>query len=436
MKTIKNILLFTALTTLVAWGCSSLDPLSPGSVNTGSVSFARFHVVGDNYTAGMQNGGLVDGFQKATWGADVAQAAQAAKHAVPNISENGIPPTMYVSDYSGPVIDVLPDQGQPINTLYLGIYNNNGIPGATLGQLLRQDANYPIGVNPFFSIVLRDTLLGSAVNATASAQPTMLAVWTGWTDIYNSAAFGGTDAGMTPAASFEADYRTMMDTFVGAADAIVAANIPGILDIPFFTTIPPAVLDTLGSIVPLIGPSGNLSFGDKVTLAAASLMKQGIGIPTSAGGTGAPLPGEVVIEVAELTTIETRIGEFNTIINTECTNRNIPVVDANALFTEMTTTGYEMRGETYTSAFLQNSLFGVDGLHPNSIGYYVVALEFIRVINANFGAAIPQPLLPMGIYRSPSLGSGGPTSAAASISPEEWSGLMRLMDSGVAHRLR
>ena len=99
--------------------------------------------------------------------------------------------------------------------------------------------------------------------------------------------------------------------------------------------------------------------------------------------------------------------------------------------------GYAMRGETYTSAYLQNSLFSVDGLHPNSIGNYVIALEFIRVINANFGAEIPQPPLPLGPFREPSLGgAGSPISPAASITPEEWAGLRRILDSGIAHRLR
>ena len=439
MNRIKNLLLFLAMTMLVAWGCSSLDPLSPVPFHKGTADFTRFYVMGDNYTAGMQNAGLVEGFQKATWGAIIAEATETPTHAFPNISENGIPPTFYVSDFGGPVIDTLETLGQPTNLAYVGIYNNLGIPAATLNQLLTKRPEPATDTNPFFGIVLRDTLLGpTAVAQAAAVRPTMLAVWAGWMDIYGSAAFGGTDLAMTPAASFLTDYRAMMDTFVGAANNIVAANIPDILDIPFFTTIPPVVVDPVtrepiiigGNPVPLIGPSGNLSLGDKVTLPAAGLLAQGIGIPASLGGTGNPLPGAVVIEVAELAAIQTRIGDFNAIIDTVCANRGISVVDANALFTKMRTTGYEMRGETYTSAYLESSLFGVDGLHPNSIGYYVIALEFIKVINANFGAAIAQPPLPLGEFRNPGLRASSTASVAASISPEEWDGLRSLMTSG------
>lgn len=439
MKTIRSFLTFFVLALLVAWGCSSLDPMSPGPVNTGSASFARFNVVGDNYTAGMQNGGLVEGFQRATWGAVVAQAAQAAQHVFPNISENGIPQTMYVSDYSGPTIDQLPNQGQPTNTRYSGIYNNNGIPGATLGQLLRQDALYPPGQNPFFSIVLRDTLLGSAVEATAAAQPTMLAVWAGWTDAFGGAS-KGTALALTPAGSFETDYRTVMDTFVPTAGAIVAATLPEIDDIPYFATIPP--FGNVGGNIVLLwaevgGTPTELTQNAMVLLTAAPLLQLGYGLPPGTpGGPFPALPDSVVIDGTERTTITGRITQYNTVIDTVCANRDIPVVDMVGLFNDMSSSGFSMRGETYTSDYLENSLFSVDGLHPNSIGYYVIALEFIKVINANFGAAIPQPALPLGIYRSPSLGSGGPAAAAATIEPKEWSGLLGLMESGVVDRRR
>jgi len=242
MKTIY-ILLTLVLIVLVAWSCSSLDPIAPGTVDTGSASFARFYVVGDNYTAGMQNGGLVEGFQAASWAAVVAQAAQAPQHAFPNISENGIPQTLYVSDYSGPTIDVLPTLGAPTNTAYQGVYNNMGVPAATLNQLLNQNASYPQPQkNPFFGIVLRVPQLGSAVAQTQSASPTLLAVWAGWTDAFGGAT-KGTDLALTPPASFETDYITMMDGFRTSAAAIVAATIPSFGDVPYFTTLPPVVVD-------------------------------------------------------------------------------------------------------------------------------------------------------------------------------------------------
>ncbi len=445
MKTI-SILLTLVLIVLVAWSCSSLDPIAQGQVNTGSVRFARFHVVGDNYTAGLQNGGLVEGFQKATWAAVIAQATQTSGHAFPNISENGIPPTMYVSDYSGPVIDVLPDLGTPTNTTYQGIYNNLGIASATLNQLINQNAAFPQQQNPFFAIVLRNPAMGSAVTQAISASPTMLAVWAGWTDAFGGAT-KGTDLALTDITSFEDDYRSMMDSFVPSADAIVAATIPDFDDVPYFTTIPPVVVDPDtrepvligGELVPLIGivngSAQELPLSSLVLLPAASLMRLGYGIPSSVGGQDVPLPDSVIVDNSERASITGTVGQYNDVIDSVCANRGIPVVDMVTLFDDMKNTGYEMRGETYTSSFLSNSLFGVDGLHPNSLGYYVIALEFIKVINSSFGAAIPQPAIPLGLFRDPALGATNPTAAAASITPEEWRPLLELLDSGAKQRL-
>ena len=446
MKTI-SILLTLVLIVLVAWSCSSLDPIAPGPVNTGSVSFSKFFVIGDNYTAGLQNGGLVEGFQKATWAAAIVQATQTSsyKHEFPNISENGIPQTMYVSDYSGPVIDVLPTLGTPTNTTYGSIYNNLGVPGATLNQLINQNAAFPQQQNPFFAIVLRNPALGSAVTQATSIAPTFLAVWAGWTDAFGGAT-KGTDLALTPIATFEADYTSMMDSFVPSADAIVAATIPDFDDVPYFTTIPPIVVDPVtrqpviinDQFVPLIGivngTAQDLRLDELVLLPAASLMSLGYGIPSSVGGQDIPLPDSVIVDHFERPNITGTIGQYNDVINTVCGDRGIPVVDMVALFDKMKNVGYELRGETYTSSFLSNSLFGVDGLHPNSLGYYVIALEFIKVINSSFGAAIPQPAVPLGLFRDPALGATNPAAAAASITPEEWQPLLRLFDSGTRQR--
>jgi hypothetical protein len=437
MKT-KYTFVTIALMVVVAWSCSSLDPIAPGSVNTGVVSFARFHVMGDNMVAGMQNAGLVEGFQKASFAADIAGAVPSTPHAFPNISENGIPPTFYVARFSPVRIDTLETVGAPTNLTFPGIYNNMGIPGATLNELLTKSPGLG-DTNPFFGIVLRDTLLfgPTAVAQTAAAQPTLLISWVGWTDVYGSAMLG-TDALMTTTASFEADYRTMMDTFDGAAAANVAANLPDLTDVPYFSTIPPIVinpatgqpvLDPGGQFIPLLGQSGPLPMTALVTLPASGYLAMGIGIPAGVpGGTDAPLPDAVVLMPTERDAITTRIGEFNTIIDTVCTNRIIPVVDMNALYSSMKTTGYEMRGETYTSAFLSGGLFSVDGLHPSSLGYYVISLEFIRVINSWFTAGIPDPVRPLGPFRDPALGATPPGTAAATISLEEWRRIWNLFE--------
>ena len=248
-----------------------------------------------------------------------------------------------------------------MNAIYPGIYNNLGIPGAKLHDLL---VERPVpGPNPFYEIVLRDsTVFGpTAVAQTANARPTLLGVWAGATDVFASASVG-TDLLLTPVASFEADYRSMMDALQPASGAVVAGNIPNILTFPFFATIPPflvdpatraPVLDPSGNLIPLIGEfqgtSGELPLTSLLTLSASSLLAAGLGVPVAYGGTGQPLPDAVVLDPTERAGIETRIGEFNAVIDTVCANRSIPVVDLLALFDALAANDVVLRGETFTT---------------------------------------------------------------------------------------
>jgi hypothetical protein len=449
MKT-KITIISTVLAIVVAWNCSSLDPIAPEPASTGSADFTRFYVMGDNLTAGMQNGGLVEGFQRAVWGFVVARSAQATQFAFPSISEEGIPPTMYVSSYSPLEIDQLSEVGSPTNLAFPGFYNNMGIPGATVHQLLYKRADPATDTNPFFYIVLRDsTQLGgqaTAVAQTAAAQPTFLIVWAGYSDIVGSAS-RGTDALLTPAASFETDYRAMMTALHASTDAIVAATIPDITDIPFFITIPPVVVDPATgepvrdpdeNLIPLIGYNqgvpGPLPLTSLVTLTAADSLAQRVGIPAALGGTGRPLPDWAVIDPTERDNILVRTAVLNAAIIVTCGDLGIPFVEMRNTFHDMLTDGYEMRGETYWIDYLEGGLYSVDGLHPSSLGYYVIALEFINVINEEFGAALKQPALPLGPFRDPALGATPPATAAATISTEEWNVLWRAL--GVEHPTR
>lgn len=399
-----------ALATLVALSsCSSVDPISPCSCGSGSANFSKFFVIGDNYAAGLQNGGLVGGFQEVSVPALVAKAARAPSFTQPIISEPGIPPTLFVANYAPLDLDTLAGLGDLTNPGHQAAYNNLGIPSARVNDLLNKGpAPDP---NPFYQIVLRNSAFGAnAVEQAVGAQPTFLIAWMGMSDVYLSAR-AGTDLAMTPVASFESDYRSAIDALRAAAGKMLAANIPDILTLPFFTTLPPILVDPVtrepiligGNFVPLLGEfqggSGPLPLNALLTLAASAYLAQGIGIPMAAGGTGLPLPDGVVVDPVELGNIRARIGDFNTVIDSISTNRGIPVVDVFAKLNAMAARGVEIRGETYTTDYISGGLFSVDGFHLSALGNWTVAREFIRVINASYGASIKDPPLPIGPLR-------------------------------------
>jgi GDSL-like lipase/acylhydrolase family protein len=205
---------------------------------------------------------------------------------------------------------------------------------------------------------------------------------------------------LTPTAVFRATYGQIVSALKTTGAFIVAANLPDVTTIPFVTTIKPYVVNPAtgapvlvgGSRVPLIGPSGPLPANALVTLAASTLLAQGIGIPAALGGTGAGLPDEVVLDPTEIAIIQDHVTANNQAIRDVCAAANIPVVDVHALLAELSTTGRTLGGIMLTSAFLSGGVFSYDGIHPNDIGYAIMANEFIGVINANGGNLPPVDL--------------------------------------------
>lgn len=388
-------------------GCASLDPIQPGAANNGTIDFTRYLAFGNSTTAGTQSAGLVAKYQRQSYPAQLAAAARISGFEMPLISEPGIPAlAVFTSLFPSPVIETLPGLGAPTNTNHPAIYNNLGIPGATVNQLVTTS---PLPApNPFFNIVLRDASFGAtALDQAVNFQPTLATVWVGLNDVFGSAS-QGTDLLMTPTSLFEADFRTIIDAINAASGALVVGNLPGILAIPFFDTIPPflidpvtrrPILDGQNNLIPLIGEvqgvPGQLPFTTLVTLRAGPLMAQGIGIPQPFG-TGTPLPDSVIVDPTERNNIETRIDEYNTVIDSICVNRNIPVADLFKLLNQVDANGVVFHGDEFTTDYVTGGIFSVDGFHPASPGYHIIALEFIKVINNRFGAAIPDPPFPIG----------------------------------------
>jgi hypothetical protein len=118
-------------------------------------------------------------------------------------------------------------------------------------------------------------------------------------------------------------------------------------------------------------------------------MAQGIGIPAALGGRGTPLPDSAVLSIEEQQTIQDRLNAFNASIAAAATAANIPLADMNAYF-DRVGAGVPVGGMTFNSSFLTGGLFSYDGVHPSSFGYAVIANEFIRTINARYGANISE----------------------------------------------
>lgn len=391
---------------------------------TAQVDFTRYVAVGDSLTAGVASYGLEEPIQRGSFPALLARQAGVSGFQQPTVSAPGLPLTLELkaltvtSQGVSPTILPKPGNGSPTNAALNRPYNNLGIDGANLAAILgikgditklAEDlGRYARGevqkVVPMADLTLRDGTNTSVQQALAQ-QPTFLTVWAGNNDVLGAAlvAIAMDNVTLTTAAVFKGQYETLLGTLHAGAPAakIVVATIPDVTAIPFVTTVKPYLVNpTNGSKIPLIGEAGLLTDQDFLTLSASELLKKGIGVPVAAGGTGQPLPegsvdmtglhAGVILRAAEVAAVKARTAELNAIIKATAASVGAKVVDTNAILNDIAAHGRVVGGVKLSSSFLTGGLFSYDGVHPQSLGYAVIANEFIKVLNTQLGAGLAE----------------------------------------------
>jgi lysophospholipase L1-like esterase len=396
--------------------------LEPASARAQAITV--YVSVGDSLAAGFSNGSLLETHQRKSVPALVARQAGIVGFEQPLCSEPGIPPELALLSLH-PVATIAPKAAAPGSPQNLPLgrpYNNLAVPSATVEDaLLRQTGG-------FHDLVLRGQ--GSQVAQAAALRPTFVTLWIGNNDVLGAVVRGRAVDGvtLTPIAAFRNAYQQVVAALKATGATVLAANIPDVTAVPFATTIPAFLADpATGAPVPLLGPTGPLPTGSLVTLAASALLAQGVGIPAALGGTGQPLPDDVVLDPAEVTAIRDRVNAFNQAIRDICQAASVPVLDVHAVMDELTTRGREVGGVTLTSAYLTGGVFSYDGLHPTDLGYALLANEWIGLINANGGHLPLVDLAPfLGLAPQAAARSAASRAAApVSMDPPAYAALLR-----------
>jgi lysophospholipase L1-like esterase len=364
--------------------------LLPAAPARAQASFSTYVALGDSLTAGFSDGSLVETHQRVSYPALLATQAGVTAFEQPLVSQPGIPTELTLVTLIPPVVSAkASNQGAALRLDLPRPYNNLGVPTARVVDLLTRVTDG----GGFHDLILRGR--GTALAQGASLKPTMVTLWIGNNDVLAAAVNGRAIDGvtLTPLASFRAAYQSVVDAIKASGATAVAANVPDVVTIPFVTTIPPVVVSPTtgapvrvnGQTVALLGPNGPLPANSLVTLAAAPLLLKGDGVPTALGGTGRPLPDEVILDLNEVAVIRERVGQYNQVIAQICQGAGIAVLDVNAFFADVAAHGRLVGGVTLTSAFLSGGLFGYDGIHPTDLGYALIANEWIRLVNARGG---------------------------------------------------
>jgi lysophospholipase L1-like esterase len=367
--------------------CSKIATINAPALDANGVDLTTYVAVGTSLSAGYESGGIVDRHQV---------------HSFPALFAQQIGKTVTIPGGGGTFTHGR-TQGAPTNFTQNSAYHNLGIPGAILFDLV--DSSFYHSAPPqlrqsfvMFDIIQRRR--GTVLQQALSLSPTLMSLEYGANEL-----LGPATQGSAPSSTAGADFTNLLAASLDAIHAaspntrVAVFNVPDVTSIPYFTTFPAfTVSTTTGQPVPLVGVNGPCQLGDLITLPASAAIAAGTGIPAggfnylnpAAGSNGQPLPEALILRAAEVAVAKTQVAEMNAAVDHEATRSYVAKVDIHDLLVDIARNGIQLGGNLYTSDFITGGLFSLDGVHPNDLGYALMANQLIDGVNARFGSRIPR----------------------------------------------
>ncbi len=430
MKKIFKTFAFIAGVVLILSSCDEYNELTaPPPVDSGNADFTRFVSIGNSLTMAEQSQSVFETSQMYSFGKMIADIVgttyEQAIFSDPGTGDRLEIQEIDLEEGTAEIVEN-PNQGSPTNLNYPAPYNNLGIKGAFLTDVLNaRDASTcytaQFGApNPLFDAVLRG--FGTQMELAMAQQPTFVTLWIGNNDILAFATRGGLFP-ITDVQQFAADYNTILNNLQATGTQVVVGNIPDVKNIPFFKTVGPgiglnlqanqipgmvyqtmtggigqATPDDLfaGNVLILLTGSSAASLIGDVTGAYYSL--NGIPVPPNVNTAlpfgltpENPWPNNLTLDPDEIAIVDQIVAAYNSIIEGEAAARGYALADIHDLLNRIGAPGgIEVNGVRFTSDFLLGNAYSLDGVHATTQAYGIIANEFIKAINTKFGASIPQ----------------------------------------------
>ncbi|RKY98186.1 MAG: hypothetical protein DRQ13_03815 [Ignavibacteriae bacterium] len=444
MKKILKAFAFIAGVVLILSSCDEYNELTAPTVDSGNANFTRFVSIGNSLTAGYQSSSLYKSAQQYSYGKLIADV-MGVSFEQPLVGDPGTGGRLEIESLSPFTLFTNPNAGAPLNLNYPAPYNNLGVPGAFVYDILNatnSSDNFTAvfaGVpNPMFDLILRNSALniGSQFQQASALNPTFVTLWIGNNDVLGFATSGGTrPAEPTDVPTFTALYGATGGALATLEADVVVCNIPDVSTIPFFTTVGPQIaLGVPWSQLALLGVPGLFyqehgNTGPSMTVFADSLtlLTGGVlvtltgstyaslvgtptgkfyrdfgfpGLPPGIDTTQAfgvhpqnPWPDALILDSGEMVTATTTVDAYNTVIANVAGANDFGLVDINVFFKNIRandfTGGTDINGIAFTTMYVTGGIFSLDGVHPTGQGQAIIANEFIKITNSKFNAKIP-----------------------------------------------
>jgi hypothetical protein len=432
-----------ALLILFTYSCDDYTELTSPTINLGSADFSRFVTIGSSFTAGYQSGSLYQSSQMYSHGQLIANVV-AANFEQPYVSDPGTGGRLEIKSLSPFELYINLGTGSPLNTPFPRPYNNLGVPGALVYDVLNAtnandcaSALFAGVPNPMFDLILQTSPnYGTQFEQATILRATMILIWIGNYDILGFASSGGVSpSAPTEVNTFSALFTATANALGSLGVEVVVGNVLEITSYPFFTTVGPlmaleipwyqlAQLSVPGLFYQEHGVTGpSIVFADSLSLLTGGVLVTLTGsgyaglvgtpngkfyrdfqypaLPTGIDTTMPfgvhpqnPWPDALILDAGEKTTADNTTQAYNSAISNAAINNGFGLVDFNTIFRNFRmrdfSGGTVINGITYTTTFVTGGLFSLDGIHPTSQAQGIIANAFLEVINKNFNASIPS----------------------------------------------
>jgi len=435
--------LFAILAIGLLASCQLKDPsITATQSDAGTLASGGFVAIGNSLTAGYQSGGLMEDFQQYSYPKLIAQQMGVTTFAQPTVSYPGLPSVLELQSFTGSLAEA-PGTGAPTNLAYPLPYNNLGIPGIVLADVMmststQNSTDQGLSGSGLIDVVLRGQ--GTVWQQTKALHPSFVTLWIGNNDVLGFATSGGASpTSPTDANIFAFLFNQLSDSIASLNAKVAVANIPNVTDIPFFTTIGPKIAESMapalsaglinglyyqkhgqlipdpatgftkldgsdgvlvtllgGTYAPLLGqPTGKWyrDLAAKLGFPVSALLASMPGIDTTQAfgfHPQNPWPDALILDASEIATATTAIATFNATIANLAAAHGWALVDINSFFAAVAAHGgvYLEQGIAMKTAYIEGEMFSLDGVHPSTIGYGVAANQFIAAINHEYGTSI------------------------------------------------
>lgn len=396
-------------------------------VTSGQLDFSNYIAVGNSLTQGYQDGGLhnTNGQQNNSYPSILAQQFKLATPSLdfkqPQVTGAGSGHMHLV--YRDGEIEVIKKydaesttndpEAISLDPTWLNFgdhnvkYNNLGVSGIKLAHTSgggESDAD----LNYFFTYVneyARFLNWGTVANKITyldhvkMSNATFFTNWLGNNDVLGWSTGGGDDGyredfnryfyKLTDPIEFRNKYDSILTAFKNIGAKGICATIPDVTTIPYFNTV---TLESVGSDVWITeGPYASnpglirkATEEDLLLLTAQDSLKVGIGLSQKY-----PLSHINVLDKDEKVLAQNRSVSYNESIKQLAAKHGFAVADMYMYLNELKS-GLLFDGVDFNTKYIEGGAFSLDGVHPNTRGYAIIANKFITTINQFYGSNIPK----------------------------------------------